>query len=135
MVNPGSFGTSRKAFLISQKPVYSAGVMGGYAADALAGIQCKYHKRFPVDLPHDEEPSEEWTASVNDEEPYPEQVAPDIETLSEDEYACAIDALEKRQKVVAFRHAVSNCQCLFVQSMTLFNRLISKLNDGSRTNT
>jgi len=115
MVNPGSFGPSRKAFLISQKPVYSAGVVGGYAADALAVIQRKYHKRFPIDLPHDEEPSEEWSAAVNDEEPYPEQAAPDIETLSEEEYACAMEAIEKRQKLVAFRQAVSNLS-VFVRS-------------------
>jgi hypothetical protein len=108
MVNPGSFGLSRKAFLISQKPAYSAGVVDGYAADALAVIQRKYHKRFPIDLPHDEEPSEEWLASVDDEEPYPEQFAPDIETLGEEEYARAIEALEKRQKQVAFRQAVSD---------------------------
>ena len=108
MVNPGSFGPSRKAFLVSQKPAYSAGVVG-YAADALATIQRKYHRHFPIDLPHDEEPSEEWTASVDDEEPYPEQAAPDIETLSEEEYACAMEALEKRQTVVAFRQAVRVC--------------------------
>ena len=108
MVNPGSFGPSRKAFLVSQKPAYSAGVVG-YAADALATIQRKYHRHFPIDLPHDEEPSEEWMASVDDEEPYPEQAAPDIETLSEEEYACAMEALEKRQTVVAFRQAVRVC--------------------------
>jgi hypothetical protein len=108
MVNPGSFGFSRKAFLISQQPAYSAGVVGGYAADALGTIQRKYHKRFPIDLSHDEEPSEEWLASVDDEEPYPEQVAPDIETLGEEEYARVMGALEKRQKLVAFRQAVSN---------------------------
>jgi len=108
MVNPGSFGLSRKTFLISQKPAYSAGVVGGYAADALGVIQRKYHKRFPIDLPHDEEPSEEWLASVDDDEPYPEQLAPDIETLGEEEYARAMEALEKRQKLVAFRQAVSD---------------------------
>ena len=118
MVNPGSFGPSQKVFLISQKPVYSAGVVGGYAADALAVIQRKYHKCFPIDLPHDEEPSEEWSAAVNDEEPYPEQAAPDIETLSEEEYACAMEAMEKRQKLVTFCQAVSNLS-VFVRS-TLF---------------
>ena len=108
MVNPGSFGSSQKAFLTSQNPVYSAGVVGGYATDALVEIQCKYHKCFPIDLPHDKEPSEKWSASVNDKEPYPEQVAPDFEALSEEEYACAMDELEKRQKLVAFCQAVSN---------------------------
>jgi hypothetical protein len=35
MVNPGAFGASRKVFLMSQKPDYSAGVMGGYAVDSV----------------------------------------------------------------------------------------------------
>jgi len=132
MVNPGSFGASRKAFLTSQKPNYSAGVVGGYAADALAVIQCKYLKRFPIELPHDEEPSEAWLASVNDEEPHPEQVAPDIEALSEREYANALEMMEKRQKLLVFRKAVSYlcCRCLFV----LRPCLISRSNSGWHTN-
>ena len=108
MVNPGSFGASRKAFLMSEKPNYSAGVVGGYAADALAIIQRKYLKRFPIDLVHDEEPSEEWLAGVDDEAPFPEQVAPDIEVLSEGEYADALERLEERKKLLAFRKAVSD---------------------------
>lgn len=92
---------------MSQKPVYSAGVVGGYAADALAQIQRRYLKRFPIDLPHDEEPTEEWLASVNDEEPDPDQIPPDIETLNEGDYIAACEALEKRQKLLAFRKAVS----------------------------
>ena len=135
MVNPGSFGPSRKAFLISQKPAYSAGVVGGYAADALAAIQRKYHKRFPIDLPHDEEPSEESMASVDDEEPNPEQAAPDIETLSEEEYACAMEALEKRRTLVAFRQAVSNLSMFVCQAHDPVYCPVSKLNDGSPTNT
>ena len=82
--------------------MYSAGVVGGYAADALAVIQHKYYKCFPMDLQHDKEPSKEWSAAVNDEEPYPEQAAPDIETLSEEDYTCTMEAMEKRQMLVAF---------------------------------
>lgn len=114
MVNPGSFGRSRKAFLVSQKPAYSAGVMGGYAADALALIQRNYLKRFPIDLPHNEEPTEEWLASVNDEEPDPDQVPPDIESLREEDYIAATEKLEERQKLLAFRKAVSEILVLFV---------------------
>jgi hypothetical protein len=118
MVNPGSFGTSRKAFLVSQKPDYSAGVVGGYAADALAVIQRKYLKRFPIDLAHDEEPSEEWLAAVDDEEPFPEQVAPDIDVLSEEEYATALEMLAKTRKLLDFRKAVSNL--IMVVSVCLY---------------
>ena len=105
MVNPGAFGASRKVFLMSQKPDYSAGVMGRYAADALALIQRKYLKRFPIDLQHNEEPTEEWLASVNDDGPDP--VPPDIESLGEEDYNAAMKELEERQKLLAFRKAVS----------------------------
>ena len=69
MVNPGAFQGSQKEFLLSQKPAYKVGVLGGYAADALSQIQCKYFKRYPIDLPHQEEPSVEWLAAVDDDTP------------------------------------------------------------------
>ena len=43
--------------LMSQKSTYTAGVMGGYAADALTVMQCKYLKCFLINLAHNEEPS------------------------------------------------------------------------------
>lgn len=99
---------------MSQKPVYSAGVTGGYAADTLALIQRKYLKRFPIDLQHNEEPTEEWLASVNDEGPDPDPVPPDIESLSEEDYVAAMKELEERQKLLAFRKAVSENFVWFV---------------------
>lgn len=44
MVNPGAFHGARKEFLHSQMDKYKAGVLRGYAADALADIQHKYLK-------------------------------------------------------------------------------------------
>jgi len=133
MVNPGSFGASRKAFLVSQKPAYSAGVVGGYAADALVLIQHRYLKRFPIDLPHNEEPSEEWLASVSGEMLEPDQVAPDVDSLSEEDYIAAWAALEKRQKLLAFRKAVSTL--LLSTFVCIQGRLSSKSNGGLHTNT
>ena len=75
MVNPGAFQGSRKAFLLSQKADYRDGVVGGYAADALAKIQRKYFKRYPIDLPDLKEPSAEWLAAVDDDAPEVEQEA------------------------------------------------------------
>ena len=135
MVNPGSFGATRKAFLMSQKPDYSAGVMGGYAADALALIQWKYLKQFPIDLPHNEEPTDEWLASVNDDGPDPDQDPPDIQSLSKEDYITATKEMEERQKLVAFRRAVS--EILVVPVFVLFGpeRLSSKSNIGLRIST
>jgi len=132
MVNPGSFGPSRKAFLVSQKPAYSAGVLGGYAADALALIQRKYLKRFPIELPHDEEPTEEWLASVNNDEPDPDQLPPDIESLGEENYVAAMEVLERRQKLLAFRKAVS---AILVSMLVCPEGLSSKSNVGLRIST
>ena len=72
MVNPGAFRGSRKEFLMSEKAAYSAGMAGGYGADALVLIQRRYFKRYPVDLPHHEEPTAEHLAAVDDEAPEPE---------------------------------------------------------------
>ena len=117
---------------MSQKPTYSAGVLGGYAADALALIQSKYLKHFPIDLPHDEEPTDEWLASVNDNKQEPDQVPPDIESLGEENYVVAMEALERRQKLVAFRKAV---RTNLVSMLVCPESLPSKSNVGLHTNT
>lgn len=111
MVHPGAFQGSRKAFLLSQKAAYSKGVLGGYAADALALIQHHYFKCYPIDLPHDQEPDEEALAAIDDDAPDIEQEEPDEEKLGPQEYAAMIIALEVWQKAVAFQKAVS--QSLF----------------------
>lgn len=107
MVNPGAFQGLRKAFLIAEKPKYAEGVAGGFAADALALIQRRYFKRFPVDFPHDKEPSADFLASVDDEEPEPEPQVPDKYSTSPQVYHEAIANLEKRRKLIEFRKAVS----------------------------
>lgn len=107
MVNPGAFQGSRKAFLVSQKADYKDGVVGGYAADALAKIQRKYFKRFPIDLPHFEEPTAEWLEAVDDESPDVEQDEPDITTLDEEQYAMAVEQIQARRLLLNFRKAVS----------------------------
>ncbi|KAJ3490120.1 hypothetical protein NLJ89_g11466 [Agrocybe chaxingu] len=105
MVNPGAFKGSRKEFLLSAKEEYSAGVDGGYAADALANIQRRYFKRYPVDLPHDEEPSAESLASVDDNAPDEEYKIPDENEITSEEYGRAIERYQEYQKTLTFRKA------------------------------
>jgi hypothetical protein len=107
MVNPGAFQGSRKAFLLSQKDAYKAGVLGGYAADALAEIQRKYLKRYPIDLSHSEEPPAAWLAAVDDEALDEEQVEPNADVLTDEELAIAIERLEQRQNLLCYHKAVS----------------------------
>jgi len=83
MVNPGVFQGSRKEFLLSERPSYSAAVAEGYAADALAMIQRRYFKRYPVELPHTLEPSPEFLAAVDDNSADIEISMPDQDKISE----------------------------------------------------
>ena len=108
MVNPGTFLGQRKAFMLGEKLAYSEGVKGGFAADALATIQRRYFKRFPVDLPHDDEPSAESLEAVDDDEPEPERVEPDRDTLNEEEFAAALEVVEERRRTLVYRKAVSS---------------------------
>lgn len=107
MVNPGAFQGSRKEFLLSQKAAYSAGVVGGYAADALAVIQHMYFKRYPIDLPHNQEPAPEELESIDYDTPDIEKPEPNEAELGPEEYGAAMLTLEARRKAVAFRKAVS----------------------------
>jgi len=128
MVNPGAFQGSRREFLLSQKPAYKAGVIGGYAADALAEIQRKYFKRYPIDLPHSEEPSPEWLEEVDDDAPDIDQEELDV---SSEEYAIAAKKMETRRSLLTFRKAVRSFWSLFWFESSPPN---SKSNDGLHTN-
>jgi hypothetical protein len=107
MVNPGAFQGSRKDFLLGERASYSAAVAGGYAADALALIQRRYFKRYPVELPHTVEPSPEFLANVDDDAPEVEIPEPNEQNMSEEEYKVALDRLAERRKLVSYRKAVS----------------------------
>ena len=106
MVNPGAFRGSRKEFLLSQKAVYAEAVIGGYVADALADIQRKYFKRYPIDLPHGEEPSQEHLANVDDNAPDVDPEEPDREQLGEELFEKKVAELQQRTELIRYRKAV-----------------------------
>ncbi|CAA7268132.1 unnamed protein product [Cyclocybe aegerita] len=85
--------------------MYAAGVDGGYAADALANIQRRYFKQYPVSLPHDEEPSEAHLAAVDDDAPDEDLPAPNEETLGAEEYTTAVRQMEEQTKTIISRKA------------------------------
>ncbi|KAL0567234.1 SERTA domain-containing protein 3 [Marasmius crinis-equi] len=66
MVNPGAFRGSRKAFLEACIPGYFNAVKDGSGPEYLQTTVRRYLKRYPVDLPENEEPSEEELSAVND---------------------------------------------------------------------
>jgi hypothetical protein len=112
MVHPGAFQGSRKEFLLGERSKYRAAVTGGFVKDAIADIQRRYFKRFPLDVPHNEEPSPEHLVSVDDSEPDPEPQVPDKEILSPEEYNEQMEKLEARQKLVTLRKDVVWFVCL-----------------------
>lgn len=106
MVNPGSFLGSRKEFLLGEKPAYALAVRNGYTQDAIAKIIRRYLKRYPIDLPHNVEPSAEWLAAVDDNKADPEPEEPNKETMSASEYESAMEKSAERKALLTFRRMV-----------------------------
>ena len=106
--------------MLGEKLAYSEGVKGGFAADALAIIQRRYFKRFPIDLDHDHEPSTESLEAVDDDEPDPDRAEPDRETMNDEEYAAALEEVEERRRSLIYRKAVSSSVmlCLYTDFET-----------------
>ena len=133
MVNPGVFQGSRKEFLLGERASYSAAVAGGYAVDALALIQRRYFKRYPVELPHTLEPSPEFLAAVDDDAPDDEIPVPDQDQMSEEDYRAAVDWLAEHQKLVVWCRVVSHT--LFTSKASALSTNVSKSNGGWCINT
>ncbi len=107
MVNPGGFTGLRKIFLDSQQAAYDAAVEGGDVADIVANIQRLYFKRFPLSLPHSQDPTPEHLASVNDDAPDPELTAPPQDDENPEAYARARRVYEFQIQELKMRKAVS----------------------------
>lgn len=106
MVNPGTFTGRRKDFLDSQKDLYAAAVSGNHVADAVADIQRRYFKRFPVTLLHTEEPSQESLDAVDDNAPDPELSRPQTDGLSPEAAARAVRVYELQKAELKMRKDV-----------------------------
>ena len=89
MVNPGGFTGLRRKFLDAQQELYAAAVKGKHVADAVANIQRRYFKCFPLTLPHTEEPTQEALDCVDDNAPDPELTPPNLDGLEPDAQARA----------------------------------------------
>jgi len=107
MVNPGAFQGLRTDFLLGERASYSTAVCEGYAADALASIQRRYFKRYPVELPHTAEPSPEFLTEVNNDAPDVDVQEPDQDNMNEEEYKVAVEQLAEHRRLVSRRKAVS----------------------------
>jgi len=128
MVHPGAFSGSRKEFLIKEKATYSAAVARGCPKDILADIQRRYFKRFPIDLPHEDEPTAEHLASIDDDDADPDPTEPDKDKLSIEEYAAEMARLDARRKLFTFRKDV--CWKFIIYCNLGTNSIFSKSSVG-----
>ena len=113
MVNPGTFRGTRKTFLAGELVAYAAAVEGGFIGDGVALIARRYFKRYPVDLPLDEEPSPEHLAAVDNEAIEPDKLPMDHTELGLEELIELGMEREQRAALIVYRHAVSICCELF----------------------
>ena len=107
MVNPGSFRGACLHFLVEQKPLYAAAMVENNASDALADIQRRYFKHFPIEHTHNVDPPPEWLASVDDNAPAVEPAIPNRDTMSPQEYEEAMKAYNMHKQLICFRKEVS----------------------------
>ncbi|PPQ79593.1 hypothetical protein CVT24_010043 [Panaeolus cyanescens] len=103
MVNPGTFRGSRAKFLQDHKESYALAIKEGRAKNFLVTLCRKYFKRYPIELPHDEEPSEEHLQAVDDNSPDPEYPIPEEDALDPEKYSKAIAELEERRRLIVYR--------------------------------
>lgn len=107
MVNPGAFRGAHFDFLTGEKAAYATAVKEGYAADAIAITQRWYFKRFPIDLPHTEDPSPEFLASVSDNSLDPDLPEIDDSMLTVEECLAELQRRSAQAKAIEYRKAVS----------------------------
>jgi len=114
MPNPGSFLGARFDFLHAQKRQYAAAVVANSKSEFVSDVHRRYFKRFPIELDHGVDPTQEFLDTVNDEEADPEVVAPDPSLMSPEEYEKAEAIFKKRQDMVVFRKQVSLGTCCLI---------------------
>ena len=113
MVNPGAFTGLRKQFLDDQARLYAAAVEGRHVNDSVADIQRRYFKRFPITLPHTQEPSDESLAAVDNAAPDPEFKAPSNDGMEPAAYARAQRVYKLQVKELQMRKSVRILCILF----------------------
>lgn len=91
-----AFTGSRLLFMESEQEGYEQSLAAGTSMDFRADLMRRYFKRYPISLPHNEEPSSEWLAAVDDHEHDVEQ---DPESMSAEELATQKSLITVRRVV------------------------------------
>ncbi|PPQ84411.1 hypothetical protein CVT26_006523 [Gymnopilus dilepis] len=100
-----AFHGLRKAFLQEELEKYSDAVLNGTKDEFVKDVIRRYFKRFPPELPHDQEPTAEHLANVDDALPDEEPDMPDAQDYPEDQktYYALEEAWLKRRKEIDTR--------------------------------
>jgi len=113
MVNPGTFQSTRKEFLTGELPAYGKAIADGYTVDAIAMICQQYFKRYPVDIPLNQEPTPEHLAGVDDEAIEPDKPPVDHTLLSLEEFLVEGLRQEEPSALIIYRQAVRSSYAMF----------------------
>ncbi|PPQ83739.1 hypothetical protein CVT26_005017 [Gymnopilus dilepis] len=104
-----AFSGLRLEFLLGEVDRYTTAIANGTKEDVGKDIIRRYFKRFPPELPHDQEPSADHLAAVDDSAPDPEVEGPNPMDYPEDQktyYALEVawykrlDDIENRKKSI-----------------------------------
>lgn len=113
MPNPGSFPGSRGEFLKEQRERYAQAVVDGNINDVVTEIQRRYFKRYPINLPHEEEPSQEWLSQVDDDAPDPEITPPVVDGMSPEAASKALQEHAELMKKLKDRKDVGQTSYIY----------------------
>lgn len=99
------FKGARFDFLVEQLAEYDAAVASGTTKEFLDTVYARFARRFPINLPLDEDPSAEFLASVDDSAPEPENEV-NFDELSPEELEVETKKLLDRQVLIQKRRKV-----------------------------
>lgn len=111
MVGTPAFEGRQLEFMQEALKSYTDAVNKGVEADIMRDIFRRFTKRFPVDRPWNEQPSQEVLDAVNDDEPSPEKHKPTEEEFQDpEEYKTQMEEYNAYQSLLKKREDVSNLQ-------------------------
>lgn len=108
MVNPGTFRGKALVYLESCREKFAKGFDDGIVRDVATDIIRGFFMRFSPDTPLNEDPTDEFLATINDDRPAEEYPFPEVEGTSPEEFELQMNRWQTRQETIAYRTRVSH---------------------------
>lgn len=99
------FKGARLEFLTEQIVSYEAAVAAGTTKEFVDVIYARYARRFPIEIPLDEDPSPEVLEAIDDDAPEPEREVR-LDDLSPEELEAETERISARQEAIQKRRRV-----------------------------